>query len=81
MSTRRRRFKVALPIDPEDAKRMLADPHAGYAKTLLAERERRFDANLLAAINDLPAPYPLPEEMFDYNICSECGQEINKETT
>ena len=71
----RKRFTVGLPVDPEDVKKMLSDPNAAYSKKLLEERERRFDANLLAAIKGEPVPYPLPEGMFDDDICPYCGHQ------
>ena len=74
----RKRFTVGLPVDPEDAKRIMADSNVAYSKKLLEERERRNDANMLAVLNNLPIPYPLPEGLFEADICPECGQSLGE---
>lgn len=82
MDSLRKQFTVSLPVDLEDAKRRMRDYNFAYSKKLLAEREHRYDANMLAILNNQPMPYPFPEGMFDDdNTCPECGQPIdNKET-
>lgn len=79
----RRRLYVSLPIDLEDAKKILSDPNVLYSKKLLEERERRLDANMMAILKGEPVPYPISDkllaEMLDDTICSECGQTIDND--
>lgn len=70
----KRQFKIGLPIDSEDAEKMFSNPNVLYSKKLLEERERRNDANMLAILNNKPIPYPLPEGLFEEDICPYCGQ-------